>query len=210
MKSAALGFRAHSGWTALVALSLARGAPCVLARQRIHLVETFTYRFRQPYHTAKRYAARRSTRLYRRTSRLKREASPIARSANSRKICRRRAIGLTRCGLVLASGRPLPDLPDILASHALIHTADGELFREALLHASARCGLLSKTAKERELLNEASRVLRLTPSILTRRIADLGRPLGAPWSQDEKLASLIAWLALASKPSQLRRWRPTA
>ena len=53
MKSAALGFRAHSGWTALVALSLARGAPCVLARQRIHLVETFTYRFRQPYHTAK-------------------------------------------------------------------------------------------------------------------------------------------------------------
>lgn len=117
---------------------------------------------------------------------------------------------LTRCGLVLASGRPLPDLPDILASHALIHTADGELFREALLDASARCGLLSKTAKERELLNEASRVLRLTPSILTRRIADLGRPLGAPWSQDEKLASLIAWLALASKPSQLRRWRPTA
>lgn len=117
---------------------------------------------------------------------------------------------LTRCGLVLTSGRPLPDLPDILASHALIHTADGELFREALLHASARCGLLSKTAKERELLNEASRVLRLTPSALTRRIADLGRPLGAPWSQDEKLASLIAWLALASKPSPLRRSRPTA
>jgi len=26
----------------------------VLARQRIHLVETFTYEFRQPYHTAKK------------------------------------------------------------------------------------------------------------------------------------------------------------
>jgi hypothetical protein len=115
--------------------------------------------------------------------------------------------GLTRCGLVLASGRPLPDLPDILASHALIHTADGELFRAALLHACARCGLLSKAAKERELPDEASRALRLAPGTLSRRVADLGRPLGAPWSQDEKLASLIAWLALASKPSHLRRPR---
>src|SRR5271170_752296 len=52
LKSAALGFRAHSGWTALVALSVSKGAPCVLARQRVHLVDTFTYAFRQPYHSA--------------------------------------------------------------------------------------------------------------------------------------------------------------
>jgi len=31
--------------------------------------------------------------------------------------------------LLLASGRPLPKLETILASHALIHTADGEHFR---------------------------------------------------------------------------------
>ncbi len=209
MKSAALGFRAHSGWTALVALSLARGAPCVLARQRIHLVKTFTYRFRQPYHTAKNLPLDEARAFI---FSVQTEARSLAYRA-IRKVqesLQAQGYRLARCGLVLASGRPVPSLPEILASHALIHTADGELFREALLHASARCGLLSKTAKERELLNEASRVLRLTPSILTRRIADLGRPLGAPWSQDEKLASLIAWLALASKPSQLRRWRPTA
>ena len=169
--------------------------------------------FYLPFSTAVPYgeesAARRSPRLY---LQVQTEARSLAYRA-IRKVqesLQAQGYRLARCGLVLASGRPLPSLPDILASHALIHTADGELFREALLDASARCGLLSKTAKERELLNEASRVLRLTPSILTRRIADLGRPLGAPWSQDEKLASLIAWLALASKPSQLRRWRPTA
>ena len=206
MKSAALGFRAHSGWTALVALSVSKGAPCILARQRIHLVETFTYRFRQPYHTAKGLPLDEA------------RAFVVGVQTHARSLAYRAVRGLqeslheqgyriTRCGLVLASGRPLPNLPDILASHALIHTADGELFREALLHASARCGLLSKTAKERELPDEASRTLRLTPSALTRRIADLGRPLGAPWSQDEKLASLIAWLALASKPSHLRRSR---
>src|SRR5271163_3205440 len=54
MQSAALGFRAHSGWTALVALSVNKGAPCVLARERLHLVENFTYKFRQPYHTGER------------------------------------------------------------------------------------------------------------------------------------------------------------
>jgi hypothetical protein len=84
-----------------------------------------------------------------------------------------------------------------LASHALIHTADGELFRRAILYASS--GLASTTAKERDLLTETSRALRLKPNDLTRRIAALGRPLGPPWSQDEKFASLVAWLALASR-----------
>ena len=209
MKSAALGFRSHSGWTALVAVAVSKGTPSVLARQRIHLVETFTYRFRQPYHTAKRmpidearvFVASVQTQARSLAYRAVRELQESLRAQGCR---------LTRCGLVLSSGRTLPNLSGILASHALIHTADGELFREALLHACARCGLLSKTAKERELLNEASRVLLLTPSTLTRRIADLGRPLGAPWSQDEKLATLIAWLALASKPSSLRRSRSSA
>jgi hypothetical protein len=33
------------------------------------------------------------------------------------------------------------------------------------------------------------------------RVTDLGRPFGSPWSQDEKLATLAAWLTLASKSS---------
>jgi len=54
VKQAAVGFRVHSGWTALVAVCLEKGAPVILARQRVHLVETFTYEFRQPYHTAEK------------------------------------------------------------------------------------------------------------------------------------------------------------
>jgi hypothetical protein len=45
-------FRVHSGWTALVAISLEGDFPLVLLRERPHLVRTFTYEFRQPYHTA--------------------------------------------------------------------------------------------------------------------------------------------------------------
>src|SRR5215470_17031223 len=54
MKSAAVGFRVHSGWTSLVVVALERGNPIVLARQRPRLVQTFSYAFRQPYHTAEK------------------------------------------------------------------------------------------------------------------------------------------------------------
>jgi hypothetical protein len=204
LKSAALGFRAHSGWTALVAISVSKGAPYVLARERVHLVDAFTYEFRQPYHTAQKMPPAEGRAFI---SRVEIQARRLAYRAihDLQSSLQAQGYRLTRCGLVLASGRPLPRLPQILASHALIHTADGELFRGALLHASARCGLACATAKERELPNEASRILRLKPNDLTRRILELGRPLGAPWSQDEKFASLVAWLALASRSSVLAR-----
>ena len=200
MKSAALGFRAHSGWTAIVALSVTKGVPSILARQRLHLVETFTYEFRQPYHTAERMPLEKARAFI---ARVEGEAQRLAHRAirDLQENVNGQGYELKRCGLVLASGRTLPPLPQILASHALIHSADGELFRGAILDASASSGLASTTAQERELVSETSRALHLKPNDLTRRIADLGRPLGPPWSQDEKFASLIAWLALASPPS---------
>ena len=54
MKPAALGFRVHSGWTSLIAVALEKNQPIILARQRPHLVATFSYTFRQPYHTAEK------------------------------------------------------------------------------------------------------------------------------------------------------------
>jgi hypothetical protein len=203
MKHAAVGFRAHSGWTALIALAVNNGVPTVLARERVHLVETFTYEFRQPYHTAEKLPPDDGRAF---VSRVRTEARRLAFDA-IRKLkaeLQEQGYALARCGLLLASGRPLPSLDRILASHSLIHTADGELFREALLHASARCGLKPLAIKERELLDSASRALRRKPDDLTQRIAGLGRPLGPPWSQDEKLASLVAWLSISERPARAR------
>jgi hypothetical protein len=78
----------------------------------------------------------------------------------------------------------------------LIHTADGELFRECLLHASERCGLTMTRIKERELLEQAAKALRVPGLKLLKRVAEMGSPFGAPWTQDEKFATLAAWLAL--------------
>jgi hypothetical protein len=206
MQCAALGFRAHSGWTALVALSVSKGSPLVLARERVHLVEVFTYEFRQPYHTAGKMPQTEAPAFI---SRVLAEAKRLAYGAihGLQSGLREQGYKISCCGLLLASGKPLPGLEKILASHALIHTADGELFREALLHASARCGLPVLSVKERELLDRAGQALRLKPADLARRVTELGRPLGSPWSQEEKFASLAAWLALAARSKNTSKER---
>jgi len=199
MKQVALGFRAHSGWTALVAVALDDNSPRVLLRERPYLVKTFTYEFRQPYHTAQKRSSAEALDF---VSRVRSEARILAWNVISavQSSLAHQGYELSHCGLLLASAKPLPDLPRILASHALIHTADGELFREALLHASERCGFKIFTAKESDIFERASHTLHLNVDTLGHRLVQLGTTVGPPWTQDEKLAALVAWLALAGPP----------
>jgi hypothetical protein len=195
MQRAALGFRVHSGWTALVAVSLDGDKPQVLLRRRPQLVSTFTYEFRQPYHTAEKRPRAEAAEVI---AQAESEATKLAGQAID---AAERDLHLVRCkvsscGLLMASGRPLPDLASILGSHALIHTADGELFRTAVLNASRSRGVAAYTLRERVLIETASQALSLPADKLTRRLTALGAGLGPPWSQDEKFSALVAWLAL--------------
>jgi hypothetical protein len=195
MNPVALGFRVHSGWTSLVAVALEAGSPMVLLKQRPHLVNTFTFEFRQPYHTAEKAPRSEAPGII---ARIRTEARGLACQAlrSVQKKLRSEGFEVRYGALLLASGRTLPSLPQILESHALIHTADGELFRNALLHATERCELATFTAKENGLMSQAVDALRLQPEKITRRLAELGMGLGPPWTQDEKLAALIAWVSL--------------
>ena len=194
MKQATVGFRVHSGWSAVVAVCLEKGKPVVLHRQRLQLVETFTYRFRQPYHTGEKMGLAEAREFI---AGVRERGRDLAyRAIRELQVeLEGRGYQLTRGALLLASGRPLPELEKILASHALIHTADGELFRECLLHASAHCELAVVSLRERELLEQAAKALRVQRPSILRRVTELGRPFGAPWTQDEKFATLAAWLA---------------
>jgi hypothetical protein len=196
MKPAALGFRAHSGWTALVAVSLEQGAPRVLVRQRPQLVETFTYEYRQPYHTAEKMTVDKARAFI---VGIESEAQRLAEAAirSVQTDLRKQDYKLTSFGLLLASAKPIPSLDKILSSHALIHTADGELFRRAIIHAGEQCHITPHTIKERELFEVAAKVLSIERDSLMDRLTNLGKPVGSPWSQDEKLATLAAWVALA-------------
>jgi hypothetical protein len=197
MKQAAIGFRAHSGWASGVAVCMEGSVPKVLRRERLQLVKTFSYKFRQPYHTAEKLGLGRAINF---VDGVREEAEELAQEAirGVQVALREAGYDLKRGGLLLASGRMLPELEKILASHALIHTADGELFREALRAASGRCGLKLRCSKERELMEECEKGLSVDKEELARKVKEMGREFGAPWTQDEKMATLAGWLALRS------------
>ena len=196
MKPAAVGFRVHSGWTSLVVVALERGAPIVLARLRPHLVATFSYTFRQPYHTAEKMDLPEAERFL---ERQRVETCGLALEAlrGAASDAREQGHRLTRAALLVASGRPLPELPKILAAHSLIHAADGEFFRQAVVRACGASRLALTTSRDRDLLAASASALRRTPGALNRFLTGLGKHLGSPWTQDEKLAALAAWRALA-------------
>jgi hypothetical protein len=193
---AALGCRAHSGWAALVAVGGSAKSPEVIARRRIEIADPGIHGSKQPFHAAEPLDLPDAEALLKRctdsTRRLSRQALQAAVDG-----LRDRRYETVGCGIILGSGRSLPGLAGILSSHALIHTAEGEFFRNALVEASEHCGLPVCGVKERELFERAAGQLRVRVAELERRIVELGKPMGAPWTQDQKYAALVAWMALA-------------
>lgn len=198
---AVLGVRAHSGWAALVVVAGSPEAPTVIDRQRVVLADPAIPGSKQPYHRAEGWPlAKAEGYLDRCTSKTKQ----LARQAVSRALANLKGQGyrVTGLGILAASGRPLPTLAATLASHALIHTAEGELFRSSLIEAAEHFGLAVTKVSERELLARGAVALGKPVEQLQARVKELGQPLGPPWTQDEKGATLIGWMALAAAARQ--------
>jgi hypothetical protein len=62
----------------------------------------------------------------------------------------------------------------------MIHTAEGELFRDALAQASRHCKLPLTGIKERELFDRADSALNLSLDDIQLHIAEMGRSVGPP------------------------------
>jgi hypothetical protein len=198
---AALGFRSHSGWAVLVAVAGSSTQPAVVLRRRIELSRATP---RQPFHAAEGRPFADAEALIRRSTD---EAQALAEGAVQDALSELRAGGdePVASGLLVASGRALPGLRETLASHALIHAAEGELFREVLRNACRRHGLRAVEVKERELDDWAARALQRPQAEIKRQLVEWGRALGPPWTQDQKRAALAAWFALATAPSPSSR-----
>jgi hypothetical protein len=200
LERAAIGLRAHSGWAALVAVAGSFDSPIVIARRRIETWDPSIRGSKQPFHAAEPLELSEAkpyidhcTSTTRKLSRDSLEAAIDGlRDKRYEAVC---------CGIVLGSGRTLPDLKGILASHALIHTAEGEFYRNALLEAAEHCGLAIHGIKEKELLDKAAAEFSIKREKLESRLTEIGKPLGAPWTQDQKYAALTGWMALANQTS---------
>jgi hypothetical protein len=191
---AALGVRCHSGWAAYVVLSGSNDAPDILVRGRMELCDPAIKGSKQPYHEA--------------------EPMPFAAGAGHIDRCRKSSDALAArvmknllsqhpgvdASCVLDSaGRALPDLRAILSSHALIHSAEGEFYRDVVARAAANAGIAVMRVRERDL-ESAADGLPGTATARKQRLGHYGKQVGTPWRQDEKFAALAAWIALASRP----------
>jgi hypothetical protein len=98
------------------------------------------------------------------------------------------------CAIGIGSGRPGGALETILQSHAAIHTAEGEFFREAIVHAAESCRIPCLKFREKELIATGERVFAIPD--LAAELTAMRKMVGSPWTQDEKFAALAAWLAM--------------
>jgi hypothetical protein len=194
--SAALGFRAHSGWAAAVALAGSPRSPEVIDRRRIQLIDADSPGGVQPYHVARMMDLPKAEGFISNVlDAVNRSALVAVRTFAEAISSKEQAI--TCCGIILASGRALPPLEATLRSHAMVHTAEGELYRAAIAQAAKHLSWRCVRVPERDLYKLAAKQLRIPEPKLKSRITEMGREVGSPWSADEKCATLVAWLALA-------------
>jgi hypothetical protein len=195
MKSAAIGLRIHSGWGALVAVAGENGAQEIIDRRKIIVIDPKAAGVAQPYHFVEEMELRAAERhLARCASDSKRLAVEALREVSVQ--LRDRGFTLARAAILLSSARPLPDLDEILGSHALIHAAEGEFFRHAFRQALERLEIPVTGIRERDLDDHARKTFGKNATEVHKRIDGMGRLLGPPWTEDEKTAALAAAIVL--------------
>lgn len=190
-----LGIAPHCGWAAVVIVGGTAAAPRVLLRERVELADARLPGSKQPYHDIEGLAlpaARARLALF------EESANQLALGALRTVTAAARGIGAEAraAGILASCGRGGATLEAILSSHALIHTADGNHFRDALGRGCEALELAVTRVTPKALPVRAAVTLRKSPHALAATLATLGRRLGAPWGADQKSAALLAWLLL--------------
>jgi hypothetical protein len=174
----ALGISPHTGWAVAVVAGRHAGSLVVTLRKRIQLIDENLPP--QPYHAADGMPTAAAADL-------------VARVVADAHECARRELAGIRAEVddvaamaVVGEEKAVPtDTAKVLASHALMHTAEGELYRRALVDAAAKLGLETWRVSARDLGDD-----------LEDELARIGRELGPPWRKDHKHAVLAALAAL--------------
>jgi hypothetical protein len=180
----------------MVALGQARPTPRILLRRKIELVDPDAPGGRQPYHAAQDLPLAQATRL------LEASRSRIldrARTEMESLLGELEASGAKAgaCGvLTTGSGRVPKEVERILASHMLLHAAEGLLYREAVVEAAKTHRLKVTEIPEKEVVAEHARRVHLAAPAVEDVLAAFRKEVGPPFRQDERLASLAAWTLL--------------
>jgi hypothetical protein len=148
---------------------------------------------RQPYHVVTEQDERRGMKLVRRTTQMARTS---ALAAVRRLVDEAEGNGwiVGAMGIVVGSNVNPATIPH---PHIRAHAMEGRLYRDAVEASASASGLRPRVLVERDAYGAAAATLGRTVGNVKSATAALGRPPGGPWSAQEKLAALAAWVALA-------------
>ena len=197
MTRVALGFRTHLGWAAVVSLGGSIDDPRLIERKRLTMSDPAVPESAEPYHAARGVDLDEAEGVVH-------QGREVVRAVTTRGVrslvdaLRDQGYELVGSAILTGKGRAPAGLAQTLASHAMVHVAEGLMFREALREGSERCSLPVCGLLEREAYEQTAAVLRVSPQHLQERVDAFGRELGPPWQKDQKLAAVAAWFALAS------------
>jgi hypothetical protein len=186
-----VGFAIHTGWAAAVLVAGTAQHPVVVDRRRVTLCPDALPR--QVYHAAQDLPPARAALLVREvheavdtlTELVLDELAGIA--APHGKLV---AVGVT------GFPRDVPVLEKVLASHALLHLAEGELYRGAICDAASEHGLVVVPIHPKHGIAETAYALGAGPEAFARRLSELRAVMGAPWQADHRLATAAGLAAL--------------
>lgn len=201
MKRAALGFRMHSGWGVLVAVTGGPDSVEIVERRRIVVTDPKIPGAIQPYHHAANLEIQEAE------SHIKNCAAHSERMAMAAIEHVIHELDLRECriagaALLLASGQPLPPLAKILGAHPLIHTAEGEFFRTAIRNACVRLNISLEAMRERDVGERTKAAYGNLAGLVQRRLETAGKAIGPPWTKDHKAAALAALILLSPVSGQ--------
>jgi hypothetical protein len=185
LRPAGVGVALHTAWVAVVALVRSADDVELAYRGRIELIEDPMPR--QAYHAA----AEGGLNLPQAEDLIRRWLAQA--TANAREGLRQVAAAaeagggqLQVCAL-FGQPKPLPPLERILSAHPLLHAAEGQMSREALVLAAEAEGLRAIHVAPDRAADERNALV----------VARLGRAAGPPWAADQRQAAAAALAVLA-------------
>jgi hypothetical protein len=177
----ALGLRPHSGWAIAVAVAGPR-EPELVWRARVAVLADGDPK--QPWHEAQGLGLSPTA-----ADELLARVTEGARAAADAVMAHALDLGVVAVGIAGAP-RDVPSTERVLANHSLLHLAEGELYRGVLADAAEAAGLPVVCVAPADLGDEIDEYAGV--------LGELRREHGAPWQADHKLATVVAWAALAS------------
>jgi hypothetical protein len=195
-RAAAIGCRAHTGWAVLVLVAGGFARPEVLFRGRAELGDPAGRVRRNVYQAARALRPAEAAVLVEAAERIAAEQAAAALERTVREATDEGAV-VRSCAVVIGAFPAGARLESILASHALAHAAEGRLYQGALLQSAEAYGLDPVAVPKRSIWEQGESALGVAQDELRHWIDQLRREVGPPWAQDQKLAALAAWIALA-------------